>query len=214
MYQSGNDKSGGTYRVVLSTKVEIVLGRVLARLIFWRYLVKQPRLNLYTIDMKYIRNLSKIDDNVLSISPQLNKSTRPFIGIIIICNAKQYCIPLSSPKPKHEKMKNDVDFSKIYDPHNNLIGVLNFNNMIPIHPNVITLLDIKIHKNDNPSTIHYKKLAMNQITFCRQNQASIVTKANKLYKMIADKKANHILRMRCCNFSALEQVLAKYKGIE
>ena len=75
--------------------------------------MKQQRLSLYTIDLKYIRNLAKADDNVLSISPQVGKSTRPFIGIIVICDEKQYCVPLSSPKAKHKNMKNDVDFSKI-----------------------------------------------------------------------------------------------------
>ena len=174
--------------------------------------MKQQRLSLYTIDLKYIRNLAKADDNVLSISPQVGKSTRPFIGIIVICDEKQYCVPLSSPKAKHKNMKNDVDFSKIYDPHGTLIGVLNFNNMIPVRPNVITPLDIKIHRNDNQSTIHYKKLTTNQLNFCRQNQDAIITKANKLYKMITGNKANHLLRKRCCNFSVLECVLEKYQA--
>lgn len=93
--------------------------------------MKQKRLNLYIVDIKYIRDLAKKDDNVLSVSPQEEKDRRPFVGIIIVCNNKKYCIPLSSPKQKHNKMKNDVDFTKIYD-GDKLIGVLNFNNMIPI----------------------------------------------------------------------------------
>lgn len=32
--------------------------------------MKQERLNLYRIDMKYIRNLHNIDDRVSSVSPQ------------------------------------------------------------------------------------------------------------------------------------------------
>lgn len=175
--------------------------------------MKQQRLNLYTIDLKYIRNLANTDDNVMSISPQIGKSTRPFIGIIVLCNNKQYCIPLSSPKPKHANMKNDVDFSKIYDPHGTLIGVLNFNNMIPVTQDVITPLDIKIHKNDSPSTVHYKKLTLNQLTFCRHNQDAIIAKANKLYKMINEGKVSHMLRKRCCDFSMLELILDKYKTI-
>ena len=86
--------------------------------------LKQSRLNLYTIDLKYIRAIAKADDNVMSISPQIGKSSRPFIGIIVVCNERQYCVPLSSPKAKHTHMKNDIDFSKIYDPHGTLIGVL------------------------------------------------------------------------------------------
>ena len=213
--QSGNDKSGESYRVVLAIKVELILGCVISTAhFFWRFInspMKQSRLNLYTINLKYIRTIAKVDDNVMSISPQVGKSTRPFIGIIVMCNDRQYCVPLSSPKAKHSHMKNDVDFSKIFDPHGALVGVLNFNNMIPVRQDVITPLDIKIHTNDSPSTVHYKKLTMNQLTFCRQNHDAIIAKANKLYKMITDGKPSHLLRRRCCNFAALEQALDKFK---
>ncbi len=60
--------------------------------------MNQPRLRLYTIDMKYVRNLEKVDDNVMSVSPQSGKAIRPFVGIIVLVNEKKYCIPLSSPK--------------------------------------------------------------------------------------------------------------------
>ena len=33
--------------------------------------------------MKYIRNLHNIDDRILSVSPQVGKEERPFLGIII-----------------------------------------------------------------------------------------------------------------------------------
>lgn len=33
-------------------------------------------LNFYYIDLKYIRNLSNVDDNVMSISPQRGKQNR------------------------------------------------------------------------------------------------------------------------------------------
>ena len=44
----------------------------------------QTEFNLYNIDMKYIRNLHRIDDKVLSVSPQTGKDTRVFVGIVII----------------------------------------------------------------------------------------------------------------------------------
>lgn len=77
--------------------------------------MEQKRLNLYLIDMKYIRNLAKADDHVMSVSPQSGKETRPFVGIVVVCGTREYCVPLSSPKPKHKSMKNDVDFAKIMD---------------------------------------------------------------------------------------------------
>ena len=73
-------------------------------------------LNLYSIDLKYIRDLAKADNHVMSVSPQLGKETRPFVGIVVVMNTKQYCIPLTSPKEKFEK-KSQIDFIKIYDEH-------------------------------------------------------------------------------------------------
>ncbi len=35
--------------------------------------MKQERLNLYLIDMKYIRNLHRVDDKVSSVSAQIGK---------------------------------------------------------------------------------------------------------------------------------------------
>ncbi len=86
----------------------------------------QTDFNLYKVDMKYIRNLHNIDDKVLSVSPQTGKDNRVFVGIAIICGIHKYCIPLSSPKEKHKKMKNSMDFSKI-EINGKLLGVLNFN---------------------------------------------------------------------------------------
>lgn len=50
--------------------------------------MEQKRLSIYQIDMKYIRDLAKVDDKVMSISPQENKENRPFVGIVIIMNEK------------------------------------------------------------------------------------------------------------------------------
>ena len=160
--------------------------------------------------MKYIRNLAKVEGNVLSVSPQIGKDRRPFIGIVIVCDSKQYCIPLSSPKTKFEVMKNDVDFTKVFDPKGKLIGVLNFNNMIPVRDDVITPMSFKILPSDNVAEAHYKKLTMNQLAFCQKNQDAIIKKANKLYVLISESRANYQLRKRCCDFKKLERVLEKY----
>ena len=90
--------------------------------------MEQQRLNLYFMDMKYIRDLHNADDRVQSVSPQIHKSRRPFIGIVIICDEHKYCVPLDSAKEKHKTQKNDVDFARIFDGEK-VISVLNFNNM-------------------------------------------------------------------------------------
>ncbi len=113
--------------------------------------MEQKRLNLYLIAIKYIRNLAKVDDHVMSVSPQVGKETSPFVGIVIICGTKKYCVPLSSPKPKHSSMKNDVDFMKIMDGES-LIGVLNFNNMIPVDESCTIPLNLRIVGKDDDAT--------------------------------------------------------------
>lgn len=173
--------------------------------------MKQKRLNLYLIDMKYIRNLAKADDNVMSVSPQIEKETRPFVGILVICDSHEYCVPLSSPKPKHTSMKNDVDFMKIMEGEK-IIGVLNFNNMIPVDANCVTLLNLKTTEKENAQTKQYKKLATKQLDWCQHNQEAIIKKANKLYKMMQSDKVSGVLRKRCCNFSKLEMVLEKWNN--
>ena len=175
--------------------------------------MKSKKLHLYYINMKYIRDLSQTDHHVMSVSPQIGKESRPFAGIVVICHDKFYCIPLSSPKSKHQKMKNDKDFSKILDKNGNLIGVLNFNNMIPVSQNVIRMIDIKIHADDTQQEIAYKNLLHNQINWCNDNIEMITNKANKLYTIVTETPDKMIsLTKRCCNFKKLEQVLEKWKN--
>ncbi|MCM1463282.1 MAG: type III toxin-antitoxin system ToxN/AbiQ family toxin [Bacteroides sp.] len=160
--------------------------------------------------MKYIRNLSNVDDNVLSVSPQIGKENRPFVGVLLICGKKEYCVPLSSPKPKHEKMKNDKDFSKILDRDGKLIGVLNFNMMIPVDKRFIKLAHLDASKSDTDQIAEYKQLMRDQLAWCNANIDTIVRKANKLYELVTltPEKSRNLTR-RCCDFKKLEAVLDK-----
>ncbi len=172
--------------------------------------MQKKRLHLYTLDMKYVRDLAKADDKVMSVSPQENKENRPFVGIVVIMDDKKYCIPLTSPKPKHEKMKNDMDFSKMYDKHNKLIGALNFNNMIPVSDEFIKRININPSKSDSTKDRAYKELLTNQIDWCNENSDSIVKKANKLYKFVTQTpEKSRSLTRRCCDFKKLEATLEK-----
>ena len=85
------------------------------------------RLNLYRVDKKYIRDLHNADNRVISVSPQINKDTRVFIGILLLLNNQNYVVPISHPKSKHKKMKASADFDKIFNRQGKLIAVLNFN---------------------------------------------------------------------------------------
>ena len=172
--------------------------------------MEQQRLNLYFVDMKYIRNLAKVDDQVMSVSPQIGKEERPFVGIIVICHDRQYCVPLSSPKPKHKNMKNTIDFTRIIH-DGRLLGVLNFNEMIPVRTDVISLINVRHRPNESHAEAHYKELVSNQLAFCRRNQDALVHKANSLYESVTSGKASASVIRRCCDFRKLESVLDRYQ---
>lgn len=176
------------------------------------------KLNLYYIDMKYVRNLSHVDDHVMSVSPQRQKQSRPFVGVVVMLNGRSYCIPLSSPKAKFEKMKSQLDLFKILDDrHKNsngapkLLGVLNINNMIPVDKAVIKEVDLRVSPKDDRETQRYKELMQMQIKFCRQNADVILSRARKVYDLVMlTPEKNRNLTRRCLNFAALESVLEKY----
>lgn len=108
-------------------------------------------------------------------------------------------------------MKNSLDFSKISDKNGNIIGALNFNNMIPVKRNVIVPININPCKNDSQKDKIYKELMNNQLDWCNDNIDNIVTKANRLYILITEHpEKNRNLTRRCCDFKKLEAVLEKY----
>lgn len=65
----------------------------------------------YRVDEKYCDFLRKNDTRVPNFAA--DKSTRPFVGIVLSINGYNYYAPLTSPKSKHINMKNQVDFIKI-----------------------------------------------------------------------------------------------------
>lgn len=69
----------------------------------------QSSLKVYRIDMKYIRNLHEIDDRVLSVSPQVGKDERPFLGIMIVCNEHSRDL-INTAKVLHSKYISGEEF--------------------------------------------------------------------------------------------------------
>ena len=132
--------------------------------------MKQERLNLYHIDIKYIRNLHNIDNRVSSVSPQIGKQHRIYIGLVIICNERKYLIPLSHPVEKHKKMSARADFDKIIDTHGKLLGVLNYNLMIPVENPQLIKVNLKSDKNDSPTTNIINNYVLTNLTGAEKMQ--------------------------------------------
>lgn len=157
--------------------------------------------SFYRADADYCDFLRKSDPCVPYTMDR--KNSRPFVGIVLSINSYRYYAPLTSPKPKHLTMKNQVDFLKI---NGGAWGAINLNNMIPIHPDSLQSIAMKILPTDDKATADYKNLLSNQLSWCNatRNATFITEKAKKLYFMITGKTAWPQLAERCCDFSVDE----------
>lgn len=164
------------------------------------------RFNFYTVSNAYYEFLRQVDQRIPYLRDE--KSNRPFVGIVFTVGKFHYFAPLTSPKPKHLTMKNQVDFIKI---KNGELGAINLNNMIPVQAVNLSKIELKIHNDDAPDVIAYKNLLANQLSWCNSNRAMILEKAEKLYVLITSGSARDSLIKRCCNFQVLEQQCIAYQ---
>lgn len=67
--------------------------------------------SFYMVDAAYCDYLRKSDPCVPYTMEQ--KAIRPFVGIVFSVSNTHYYAPLTSPKPKHLRMKSQIDFLKI-----------------------------------------------------------------------------------------------------
>ena len=94
-------------------------------------------LTLVRLNSEYCEYLRKYDDKVPYNYKE--KELRPFIGVLFRIGNLMYFAPLSSPKPKHIRLKSKLDFLKI---DNGKLGAINFNNMLPVTEQNIIKLDL------------------------------------------------------------------------
>ena len=122
----------------------------------------------------------------------------------------EYFAPLSSPKSKHKKMKNTIDFLKI---KNGELGAVNFNNMIPVKSDYYSIIDL----NQSTLTLNeakYQKLLKEQLAWLNANYIQVKDKSYKLYTLYNKGKLPETMRERCCNFKLLEEKCLKYTIID
>ncbi|NLC87796.1 MAG: type III toxin-antitoxin system ToxN/AbiQ family toxin [Clostridiaceae bacterium] len=158
------------------------------------------------VDYKYCDYLRKYDSKVVWNAG--SKELRPFIGVLFAVDGCEYFAPLSSPKEKHLGMKNNIDFVKI---DGGKLGVVNFNNMIPVTPNNYELFDL----NTIPTTqreINHQNLLKSQLMWLNKNIKAVKDRAINLYEKYKDNKLPERIRSRCCNFILLEEVSKNYNS--
>ena len=161
--------------------------------------------SFYTVEADYCDFLRDRDPCVPYTMDK--KSIRPFVGIVFTVNEWEYYAPLTSPKPKHIHMKNQLDFLKI---NQGKWGAINFNNMIPVPRESLKKVDIKISSSNSQDEINYKNLLSNQLSWCNAHKNEILKQAYKLYYMITAGKGWSGLIHRCCNFHLDEELCREY----
>ena len=164
-------------------------------------------LKLVRIDVEYCNYLRQFDYRV---PYNYNvKQIRPFIGVLFEVNNCKYFAPLSSPKEKHLKLKNNLDLLKL---DGGKLGVINFNNMLPVQNNNIIVLDLN-KECLTESERKYQTLLKHQIYWLNRNNSMLLNRAKKLYDNYISGKLNKAFFQRCCNFKLLEEKCREYNNL-
>ena len=163
----------------------------------------------YVVDKEYIDELTKVDNKVGYV--EYGERLKLHVGILIQVNGYNYYVPISSPKPKHYKMANNLDFHKLIGEADDfLYAVVNLNNMIPVPNNCVTQLKYnnieafrrfssEKEKNDYIYLLQIEKQIIDSI------EAALQKKAEKLYHKCIN-NPDSFLAKRCCDFKKLENV--------
>lgn len=156
------------------------------------------------VDSKYCDYLRQYDNKVSYNAG--TKDLRPFIGVLFMIDKCEYFTPLSSPKPKHSKLKNTLDLIKI---ENGTYGVVNFNNMIPVMDKNYVIFDLN-KKTENRAENFRLELLRNQLRWLTANKKEVNTKSKLLYNLYKSNKLPKNVKDRCCNFPLLEEKCIEY----
>lgn len=108
-------------------------------------------LKIYEINANYIDYLLPFAPHLFHNSKKGQANSRKYIGVLLQVHGFDYFAPLSSFKPKHEKMKEGLDFIKIKH-----YSVINLNNMFPAPKTECSYVDFsKIRNQPYRSLLYY-----------------------------------------------------------
>ena len=167
----------------------------------------------YVVDKNYIKYLIRFDSRVGYV--EYGEKLKLHVGVLLTVNSYRYYVPISSAKPKHQRMSNNLDFHKLQDADTGyLYAVLNLNNMIPVPDSCITQLkynqveQFRSFSNEKEKN-DYIYLLQKEKAIIDSMQSAIQRKAEKLYEKCL-RIPESSLASRCCNFKLLEEKSSTY----
>lgn len=177
--------------------------------------MQSHRLQLYKIDIKYIRNLRKISDHVPSVSPQSGKDNRHFIGIITMIKGMPYAIPITrhDGKPsKRKTLQNNEGYTKVVNDNGRFVSGINFIDMVPVmEAQLLPMDDYSISAMDS----RLEKKRKNDLKFISdyvespEHSREIIDKAVALYEKYMSGQPFKNKRY-CLPFERLEEACVRY----
>lgn len=173
--------------------------------------------NWVTIDEAYLDYL-RANESRIPYSDYGTNKLKPFFGVLFERGDLVYVTQISHAQPRHAKMKNSLDFTKIYisnsdtAPADRLVAVVNLNYMFPVHKSLVQKLeyrDIDKHRTFASQREKDVYIGLLRKELAQINLLNIDAKARKLYEL----KKNHPndrISLRCVDFCELEKAAAAY----
>lgn len=159
------------------------------------------KLELFNISDSFIDYLNQFDKTICYNKNEL----RPYVGPLFAYNGLKFYAPLSKTGSsiKHNGMPNNDNFIhyKIVDANKETIGIIRFNNMIPVPDSELKKIDIKSLPQSK------KDLLNHDVNFIRRHSNTITSRALSLFKIKCSKQHNNQGTKKyskiCCEFKLL-----------
>lgn len=170
------------------------------------------KMKWYFIDNDYLDYLRDFENRIPKTDYGQDKF-KPFFGSLFEVENLVYVTQVSHAKYRHQKLKANLDFIKIYNNNDDLIAIVNLNYMFPVPKNYLIECNYKeiekfrSFKNDIEKS-KYINLLKKELKSINNNSLDI--KAKQLYDFKYKFPQNSISK-RCLEFKELEKMSILYE---
>ena len=154
-------------------------------------------LRFYDVNVDYANYLRRFDTRIPNIT--YTTHNKFVCGIVLQIGSYAYFAPISSNTTKQQT--NLI----IKDKDGTALSSIKFSFMFPALPHLVEVKDFHAIRRVDPT---YADLLEKELEFCRNHEADIIKKAQKVYSIGSN--PSHVLHGHCCNFPLLEAKLAEW----
>ena len=167
------------------------------------------------VNEKYLDFLRKFEHRIPMTDYGTDKY-KPFFGILFETDDYYYITQVSHAQKRHQKMRKQPDFFKIYDPKEltRLIAVVNLNYMFPIPKNEVSIFEkknIDTYRTFKSNQERNKYIALLDSEMKMINTLNLEKAATSLYEK-KYKFPDSKLSQRCLDYKALEEHATKWNN--